>query len=171
MAGTQFPGWVAGNTITATLLNDMNPITSWKTVVTSRASNVTATSDPDLILDLPSVGSYVIEAYILYTGAAVGLAGAIKAGLNYTGTLTSGNWIGHSHDTAATTNFRGIGATVNGGQMSFGTNGANFSGIFVNGFLTVSTTGQLQFQWAQNTTSATATVVRDGSWIRVQQVV
>lgn len=142
-----------------------------KTATTSRASTTTLADDPDFVLTLPSAGTYLFEAMLQCTGAALG-SGDIKTLIRYSGTITSGTWQGIGMSTSAATNIQNNGGSIaNSGGVSqvFGVNGAAFSGVLISGGLVAGSSGTIGLQWAQNTSVATSTNIRLGSWFRVTQ--
>ena len=163
--------WQAGQSITADGLNQMVPRFAFKAATTSRASTTTATADPDLTLDLGAddLGDWAIEIFLNATGAALG-AGDIKVGLSYSGTVGDGVWMGQGTDTAAITSLHGFGRSIDDLTQSFGVNGGNFSVVSINGSISPTTTGTLAVVWAQNTSSATATNLRVGSWMKLTRM-
>jgi hypothetical protein len=147
------------------------PVAIVKTTTTSRASTTTLTADPDFTASVASAGTYMFELMLQCSGAALN-SGDIKLLVQYSGTVTSGTWQGIGMSTSGTTNIQNNGGSVvssGGVSQPFGVAGASFSGIFVSGGIVAGTSGTLSLLWAQNTSSATATNVRLGSWFRVTQ--
>ncbi len=163
MAGTFFPVWSAGQTITAAGLNDIPPIVAWKTTQLARSS-VTPTADPDLVMDLIP-GTYAIEAFANYTSTG---GGHFRAGFSYSGTQGINNWMGIGQGTAAVTDFRGMGKSIDGTNQIWGDNGANFQGVFFNGMIEALTSGTLSFLWSID--SVGTTTLRQASWLKLTQV-
>ena len=160
--------WRSGQAITAAGLNRMLPLTAWKTDQTSRASTTTATADPDLVIEIPddALVAYAIEIGLNLTGAALG-SGDVKVGLEYSGSLGTNNWMGIGTDTTSVDNANFFGRSIDGNTQPYGVNGGNFSLVHINGLIEPSTAGTLSLLWAQNTSSATATNLRQGSWMRL----
>lgn len=169
MSGTQFPGWTAGEEITADLLNDMTPIVAFKTAATARTSTTTSTSDPDLLIDLSVSGTYLFEGFINYTGGTLG-SSDLKLAVNYTGSQTNGVWGGQGITTASATALQSMASVIGTSTIAWGTAGATFQVLTLNGYFQVTSPGQFQIQWAQNTSNATATNLRAGCWIKLTQV-
>lgn len=163
--------WTAGTRITASTLNKMLPRWAYKTGVTSRTSTTTATADPDLTVTFATadVGDWAIEIFLNATGAALG-SGDIKVGLSYTSTMGTNVWMGQGTDTTATTNMHGFGKSIDGTTQSFGVNAGNFSVVTINGAISPTAAGTLSLIWAQNTSSATATNLRQGSWMKLTRM-
>jgi hypothetical protein len=147
------------------------PTTIVKTTTTSRTSTTTLADDPDFTATL-GTGTYQFEMMLQCTGAALG-SGDIKALIKYSGTVTSGTWQGVGMSTSGATNIQNNGGSVvssSGVSQPFGVSGASFSGVLISGGLVAGSSGTLSLQWAQNTSSATATNVRLGSWFRITQI-
>ncbi|MDX2702138.1 hypothetical protein PV350_04665 [Streptomyces sp. PA03-6a] len=163
--------WLAGQRVTAGGLNKMLPLVAYKPATTSRSSNTTATADPDLAISIPAdaLVSYIIEAFLSVTGAAIS-TGDIKVGLSYSGTLSMATWMGTGTTTASITNTNFFGKSVDGTTQSYGVNGGQFSQVVLNGQITPTTAGTLSVVWAQNTSNATATNVRLSSWIKLTRI-
>src|SRR5215471_9611652 len=146
------------------------PIVALKTVDTTRNTTTTMTNDPDLFVPVAAASIYEIRGCLYYTGAAS------SADLKFTFTIPtgasgyyfpcrqnlSGNFTGSfgdqwtSTETANTT-----GTTVP----------TNLMVVFIQGFLTVAgTAGNLQLQWAQNTSSGTNTNMRANSFLCAQRI-
>lgn len=166
MATNQYPNITAGQDLTADLLNSGCPFTVYKTGTTSRTSNIVATDDPDLIQALASGATYTFDVFLSVTGAAVS-TGDIRVALNYSGTTSSGTWGGLSFNNVAVTQIASNGQAIGASTSAYGTNGGNFSTIKISGYVVTSSAGNLSVQWAQQTSSVTATNVRVGSWMRI----
>lgn len=163
--------WAAGSEIAGSTLNLMLPKYVSKSAATVRASTVTATADPDLTFTFAAadVGSYALEGFLSCTGAAISL-GDIKIGFSYSAGIPTGTWMGTGTDTTAITNARNMGRSFDGTTQPFGVNGANFSLVLVTGQITISAAGTLSLVWAQNTSVATATNIRGGSWLKLTRM-
>ena len=152
-----------------------------KTANTSRASNTTATDDPDLTYAIPRVGVYHFECEVFFQKDNGGVAGgSFKFGLNYTGTLgASGTLVYREYFAGATAllapnqqDVVGQSAITSGSTVSSNTETAGQPrAIHMKGVLDVTSTGTLSLQWAQNVSSTNATVVRGGSFFRVQRCI
>lgn len=160
--------WRAGKRVTAAGLNRMLPLTAWKNAATSRSSTTTISDDPDLLIAIPAdaLVTYAIELGLNLTGAALG-SGDFKMAIDYTGTVTTSNWMGIGTDTTSVDNANFFGQSIGTSTQTFGVNGGNFSLVHVNGLIEPATAGTLSLKWAQNTSSATATNLRQGSWFRL----
>lgn len=169
MAGVQFPQLFAGQRLTADLARQMIPFFAIKSTTTSRASTTTLSADPDLVVSLPAAGTWMYELWLNYTGGTLG-SSDLKVRMNYSGTSTFDVFGVHGINTTSTSQFTAAGGTAAGGGLAVGTSGGNFFTVIIGGSLVATTTGDLSLQWAQNTSSATSTNVRQGSQMRVWQI-
>lgn len=171
----------SGATITAAgrnaLRSDLLAINGFvrKTADQSVTSSTVLTNDTHLLYTIGATGTYKFEIALIALSAA-DAAGDIKFALTFpTGTLTAGMM---GLTTALTTSV--IGDTVNAGVSSAvsGTQPANFSAglsasecfILIKGLLVATATGTLRLQWAQLASSGSATTLKAGSFMEVQQV-
>jgi hypothetical protein len=163
----QFPSWLAGQRITAEQLLAGLPYMAVKPGATSVTSSTTLITDPDLQLVLPGPGTYVIDGYLNYTGSSVG-AGDIKGTFEYSGGINFANW-----DFQAIATTGGVqmctGPNAFGIAVARGTDGGTWMGAHLLGLLVATSGGTLSWNWAQNTSNATSTNIRQGSWIRAFQ--
>lgn len=154
-----------------------------KTADQSITSSTTLTDDAVLAgLALP-VGTFVVVASYMVSGAA---AGDVKVAWSFSGTAAN-SWRGGQGPTINTTDATGAGAAAttvgvsreaaSGGTTAgitnatpYGTDGTNVGLIQETGVLVVTVAGALKVQWAQNASSATATIMRAGSWLWARQV-
>jgi hypothetical protein len=152
-----FPSILAGSTITAALLSSMLPQFAWKTADTSRATTTVLANDPDLVLPMAASASYLFLVSLDYEGAAVG-TGDIK--WHFTGptgfTMRYHRW---HVDTSGAASVGGL-ASESGTPTAGSAGAASLKGITMAGTVfNGSSSGNLTFQWAQNTSSGTATIV------------
>lgn len=157
-------GWVCvGVLATAPMVNK----TVVKQAATARASSTTLANDPELGIALPGAGTYAFDIFVNYTGALLG-QGDLKVAMDYSGTQSFGVWMGQGVDVSANTAYHGYGQSiVNTSTQTFGANGGSFTVLRIAGSLFATSGGNLAFRWAQNTSSTTATTVRQGSWMHV----
>lgn len=151
---------------------DVFGITAYKTGDESVTSSTTLQNDDLLVLPVASNARYIMEAVLFYVGAADGATGGLKLG-----------WTGPS---GATMKWANRGTTQNvsptlvnynvvveaiGGGRGVGTNSGTEMSCFPYGVLnTSSTSGNLQLQWAQGGSNATATTVKAGSLLHLRRV-
>jgi len=168
MPNGQYPPIVAGQNVTAGLLQSMMPYAAWKTGDTSRSNTVTFTADPDLTIPL-SVASavYELEAYLRYEG---GTQGSSDFSFKWSVPAGTSLWCTVAYkDTAGAVQ---AGTEQTSGSITAGSNGAAVvRGILIRGSVTVSaTTGNLVLFWTQGTSSATATVLHLGSRMSLRRL-
>lgn len=138
---------------------------------TSRASTTTVTADPDLNLGALDPGTYLLDGYLIYNGAATG-TGDLKMTVTPTGGTVSSSFytlIGPALSGVTASQYTAT-AFTNGSNV--GSNGsANNMGARLTGSFTLSVgVTALTIFWAQSTSSATATVLKAGSWIRATRI-
>lgn len=138
------------------------------------ASSTTYTADGVLTVPLAAGATYLWDGFVAYTTLA---AAGINMRWSYSGTAGSGS----SYTPGAVSGSAGTTtdiAPVRSGAANYGTGQAILGGNGTSsqmtarpaGSITTSTAGNLFFEYAQNTSNATATVIRAGSWVRVQRV-
>ncbi len=153
----QFPGFLAGQVLTAALMNEATPLFAYKSGDTSRTTTTTVTADPDLSVSVAASAFYMWLMMLDYEGGTQG-SSDLKFEMAVPAGATCRFWMGNvSTGGAATTSFMGSENTA----YSAGTGGAaSLRGLLAVGSLLVSTTpGTFQLQWAQNTSNGTATIV------------
>jgi len=169
-SNSQFPDILAGADYTAGLLASMLPLAAWKAADTSIASSATLANDPDLSVAVGASQTWAFQAMLSYTGDATG-----SGGIKFTWTCPSGgtlNWMSVYYSTAVgagdlnASSFVGSGTTRT--AVTDGTTQLpiTIQGILVNG----ATAGNLQLQWAQNASDATATVMKAGSLLLARRL-
>jgi len=166
MATANFPVILAGTVITASLLAQVEPNTVIKPSDQSVTSSTTLVNDSALAAAVGANATYIFAMFIDYEGIAS--TGDLKFGWTVPASTTMkyiiiGNTTGgaaqNGHGTQASTPSQGGGgAGVGEGTLLFGT---------IN---TASAAGTVQFQWAQNTSNATATKVHAGSALILWEV-
>lgn len=141
-----------------------------KTSTESVASSTTLQNDDQLFLPMAANAKYAYEGFIIYDGLAA-------AGLKVACTVPSG----------ATINFAAFGpqsggpginsynanvVTTSGGALGLECNGVGtLIGAQPKGYVaTAGTSGNLQFQFAQVVSNATAVRVLLGSWLRMTRI-
>ncbi len=166
---SQYPSIAAGQRVTAALLLSMLPLEAVKPAVTARTSTTTLAVDPDLALTIPRAGTWSFDVWLNYTGGTLG-SSDLKLSMQYSGTSSFGVWGVNGINTTATSQITANGNAVGTNTLTVGTSGGTFYTADIHGQITVSTTGTLALYWAQNTSSATATNLRQGSYLRLKQI-
>jgi len=156
---------VAGQTLTGSFLNNaflnVTPQTVTKGGDTSRSSTTTLTNDPDLAFTaIANINYYVFVG--LYYDAGAGL---IKFDLSLPAGA-SRNQLPGGLDTSVTASGSGIvRLTRNAQNLGSAGAGTTVGAIYTAQVTMSSTAGAVTFQWAQNSSSGTATIVKAGSWL------
>lgn len=165
-----YPTILAGQKLTASLLSSMQPLWAGKTASTSRSSTTTATADPELALTVEANAEYAFSAFIRYSG---GQTGDLKC--TFTGPSgSSGSWGARTMSTTATaaTDSSEAIRTPNGTTKAIGNISTSVPQTFnvMGRLITSSTSGTFSFDWAQNTSDATATVIEADSYMTLIRV-
>jgi hypothetical protein len=174
----QYPNITAGLRLTADVLNAMTPTWVIKPADTTRASTVTATSDPDLVTDtLTAGGVYYVKFVIRF--AALTAAGLRTAWLVPSGTTGNKCVMGPGQTNAANAT-DAIVLDMRWAVHGYATNclytdprnsTTNQTFVIEEALVSIgSTAGTIAMQWAQNVTNATGTIVNNNSYIMWQQI-
>lgn len=139
-----------------------------KTADETLTSSATYQADDHLFLPVVAGAVYKIDGFIVYQTPS---AGGIN--LRMTGPAGTGLWTffavsvsGGSADAGA---IRTASGSNGAGTAYQGGSGSNMTALLRGTFLpTVS--GTLQFEWAQNASNATSTIVRANSWLELMRV-
>lgn len=144
-------------------------VTAYKAADESRTSTVTLTDDLHLTIPVATSAVYAIEAFLLVEGDP-----AADIALTFAGPASStGGWA----PVAATLSTSDGTGSLRLTKFSFGTSstmGITAAGLVVlphGALITAGTAGTLKLQWAQAVTSATPTVLRAGSWLRLSRLI
>jgi len=141
----------------------------FKASTTSRGSTTTMTDDPDLILALVA-GTYQVFVFVPLDETTSG-GGGFKWQFAFSGTQTQFIWSAQQNINGAhsVTGNAGLGgqsyATV---SVASGQNGLDQ--LIINAVIKVTGSGNLSFQWAQNSSSANATNVYLGASMSAVQM-
>ena len=135
-----------------------------KNATTSRNTTITVAIDPDLKINLPLGGTYEFNGWLNDGGGTS--AGGLKGQMAYSGTIVTGFWGMHGTGTAVTA----VALTALGTTATMQTAQTGVGNMIINGVLLCSTSGTLSFQWAQNSSNGTNSVVSQGSYIHVTRV-
>lgn len=162
--------WSVGDVLASADMNAWTvPLAAYKASDTSRASNTTQASDPDLTVAVAANCTYWVDVWLNYEGGTQGssdlkLGFAVPSGATLRSSATFTGQSGGS-------NTEGYYAS-GGSALTPGTNGAgNIRGFILHGTLAVSSSaGSLTLSWAQNTSSGTATTIHTGSVLVLQRI-
>jgi hypothetical protein len=166
------PLFTVGQVLTAALVNSwLAPIAAYKASDESVTSSTVLQNDNDLVVAVAASCTYMLDLYVNYEGGTQG-SSDLKLGW----TVPAGTTVTWGHigvNTVGTITQASVATTSDQTNTpSFGTNGAgNALSAFIRGTVLVSSTaGNLQLQWAQVTSSGTATKVKAGSYMLLQRI-
>lgn len=168
----RYPSIPAGQRITGSLLASMLPDIYWKTANLDRASTTTFADDPDLAAPLEAGATYYATFYLHFAAidtarfktmwnVPAGTSGNRSAVGPDLGVLSAssggaGRWGVHNFPTSVTYGSR----NDNSLQCS----------AIEEGVITTTSAGNLALQWAQATSSATATRLGSGSSLHLRRL-
>ena len=139
---------------------NMDTLYAVRTTAGSIASSTVITIDTQLQIAIPATGTYNVLGWINDAGGTS--AGGMKGQMTYSGSslgsLWSSNGVGTSVTTVPLTN---MGTPVEMQSAQTGT-----ASMPIIGTLQATSTGTLSFNWAQNGSNSTASVIGAGSWIQ-----
>jgi hypothetical protein len=154
----------------------------YKTADQSIASSITPVDDTHLSISL-GVGTYIVNGVYFATGAQ---AGDIRVAWAFSGTAVNSYRGGQGPGANTTDTTAGAAAATTVGVMRgsaagagsstitasaiYGTDAAAQSLIQESALMVVTVAGTLKVQWAQGASSATATVMKTGSYLWARQV-
>jgi hypothetical protein len=163
------PVYSAGQVLGAADCNSwFLPVVAYKSSDTSRSSTTTPADDPNLTLPLAANAVYEVRVALMYACASTGvdLKMQFTVPASATGEYVHWYWsgattfVGPGNSADPWTQLRGPYAAASG-DMGFTGEGTIF---------TSASSGSLTLQWAQNTSSATALVLRKGSKMVAQRM-
>lgn len=145
---------------------------------TGATSNTTLADDNQLINIALGVGTWEIDVVLFCTGAA---AADVKVAWGFSGTTTTAVRGGHGPSAAVTSALTGAGAgqrtagasdtglTITTGSI-YATDGTNHTMIIEKGVLVVTVAGNFKIQMAQGTSTASAVLLKAGSYVKARKV-
>lgn len=148
--------------------NGAKTTTVVKTADESVTSSTTLQSDDVLLLPVTAGTSYAFEGFLYATGPS---AGDFKLAFTFPTGATFVAFVHHIGANGAVDSFKSgtNPLTTSGGSLSLATGAAD--GVAIKGGIIVAgTAGNVQLQWAQDASSATPTIVKAGSWLRLTKV-
>lgn len=138
---------------------------------TTRASTVTITNDPDLIFTNVPVGNYEIAWGLQANSANAANTQGIQVAMVCSGTCTNTPSLGYQCFSNQTSALCGFSGGYNWPQSPALVWSSAVSGELIMqqypGQLFVNVSGSLGIGWAQAVSSATGTIVRQFSWIKI----
>ena len=167
-----YPSIPAGRRITDALLESMLPLEVAKEVTESVTSSTTFQDDNELFLPVEANAKYRVALMLLHDAGATG-----RFKMQFTApTGAAMDWGIHNvHinevDSSTTVNDVSMPSRLLSDPQSIGGGPSAGTCSFIGGTLTTSSTaGNLQLQWAQNATDATAARVRAGSILTIKRI-
>ena len=139
-----------------------------KTADESVTNSTAYQNDDELFVPVTAGGTYIVEGFIAYnTPSAAGI------NLRLTGPTGTGLWgvvgLSNSGGTTDTGTVR-MSASTNGVGSSRLGGATNDLVAVIRGTFLTSASGNLRFEWSQNTANATPTIVRANSWLSAQKI-
>ncbi len=164
---SRYPVINAGTTPNVTVLNEMLPLVAYKSGSQSVTSNNSVlVNDTALVLPLEATATYKVELLLFYTGGTAG-----SSDIKWDFAVPSGATLSPIRELGLNTSLGVQYLTVASGG-AFGSNGTGnkMCAEIACTLATSITAGNLQFQWCQNTSSATATTVLTGSLLTARRL-
>lgn len=170
---SQFPTWAAGQKVVAATLMAGTVYFIQKASNTSRTSVTAMADDPELTMQLAGNSVYSVEFFLYYASGSTGkftTSWTVPSGLNSAGRAALGLDSSVSNSTPEGVMRSGVHGYATG--VTYGDRaGTNSLYAMENAVIsTGSIGGTLALGWTQSASSATATTLAAGSWMRVQQM-
>lgn len=163
------PTWTVGQVLAAADVNSwFVPLVAVKTSDQSATSNTALFGDSALFVACAANATYRVHANILYEGGTLN-ASDLKWQWSFpSGATWTFHYLGVTPGGLTTVGLVGSGATT----FASGSVGAgNYRAVeFVGTLVTSSTAANLAFNWAQNTSNGTPTIVHALSFLELQRV-
>lgn len=165
-----YPTYLAGQRLTADLLTKAQPLFAYKDGDTTIISDSTLNDDPDLFVTVEALAVYKLTSYFKVLG---GTTGDIKFQWNTPSADGSGSWGAYGLDSGAA----GVsGATrvlrvTMDASITYGTVSSGSGQVLIgSGLVRTSSAGTFKLSWAQDTSTATDTVLQSDSWMELLRV-
>lgn len=161
MPNGQLPAYLAGQNAVVSLLQSAVPLVAYKLGDTARASTIVPVADPDLTVPLAVNAFYAVACLLIYTGGTNN-ASDLEVTPTAAGATLSW-WTAAGRDAAALAPLLGTAQT----GFALGSNGAgsNRAALIFGSVITGAAVTAATITWSQNTSNATATTVKAGSWL------
>ncbi|MFD4527862.1 hypothetical protein ACFWP7_28810 [Streptomyces sp. NPDC058470] len=164
-----YPDVHAGQRVTADILRAMIPEQVTKSTTETVTSSTTLQNDDELFLSAVANATYEVEMWLLHSS---GTTGRFKGGWTVPASSTFAWGVHGAASTATTSPATDVLMQIRTSVENISLGGANLSGTaaYIRGTLiTAGTAGTLQFQFAQVTSDAAATQVRNGSVLKIKR--
>jgi len=175
-AGNPFYVWNASTSTWDRLTKDTQFVL--KSADQSVTSSITLIDDTELTLPCVANASYIFDTYLMWVGNETGdikfgfsfpVPGTFHfggigpneadAGFNAGGTRGTGEWFARNNLSASPTS-----------SIQYAGSTAVLTARIGGSLVTTSGTGSITLRWAQDTSNATATTVKKGSWMSLQRI-
>lgn len=158
------PIWVPGQILASADVGTwMRPLAGYKIGTTSQTSNTVRASDPDLTVSFPFGGAWVVEAMIRFNGPA---SDSLAFAFTYTGTVNGAFAVLFTNTSGGgTPDLRQHPWTFTG-MTAITTGVANEQVLRIHGVAAPTAATAFTFAWAQGSSSATATSIDAGSYLK-----
>lgn len=176
----KFPSWTAGKRVDATTLDQGIPNIVTKVSATTITSNTTLANDAELAGISLAVGTWEIEVMLWVTGSGASTTSGLKTAWAFTtGTLTGtpnrticGPAAASTAAPTAIASLQQAVTTYNGSTLPYGLGSTTVPVKILEECpnFVVATVGTWSIQVAQNTSSATSTVIQPGSRVKCRQI-
>jgi hypothetical protein len=145
---------------------------AYKTANTSRASTTTATADPHLTFTVAANTTYTLSGFLVYDGLDTA---DLKFGFTAPAGATGSWWPGAADSSMNALAFAARWGALTDVTSSVMTVGAQGAGTILAAapkglVITSGTPGTFSLVWAQGSSSATATILRAHSWLRLDRM-
>src|SRR4029077_18431567 len=164
------PTWAVGQVLSAADVNSwFVPLSAIKTADQSVTSSTTFINDTELLVPIIAVGSYQFEAFLVFEGGTAG-SSDIKWRVGVpVGTNVRYTWTGWNNTGSVARS--GDGQTAGDTPSSATAGVGNEHGVIMIGTVVAGVNaGNMQLQWAQNTSSGTSTIVHAQSCLVLRRI-
>jgi hypothetical protein len=156
----QFPTILAGQDITALLLQLLALPTAWKAADTPRSNSATLAADSDLLVSMAANGNYFFAGVLFATGATIGTGDLSVAFTWPAGAAGAWSGWGFAQQTGTATASANAARSASGAAINFGI-GTTLTPVLLAGSVqNGATAGSLQLEWAQSISNSTATTLK-----------
>jgi hypothetical protein len=158
---------IGQTTLTGDTIARGMPVCRFKAADTARQNN-TLTNDPDLTYAIPTTGTYQVECMLEYDSVAAGAG--FKFGFAFSGSIAGGATPGSIVGSVNAAPYATPSSGMIGGTSIQTTVSTSANTQVVNFTTAVTAIGTLTLQWAQNSTTASNTTLRTGSYLKVTKL-
>lgn len=143
-----------------------------KATDSSKTSDTTLATESDMTMALAPATNYALTGMIIFDASQTG---DIKLALNIAGTGSTIQWTGtgpaSSHTSAVGVSSVTTQQATSGFTLAWGGAGAGVPIVVpITGLVKTQDLSTLTLTWAQNTSDATPTILKNGSWLRLEPI-